>query len=787
MRSKRSSSLFALLGALVPCLALAQADVARPARETVRPPFAIVRVAGTVARAPDSRRAAFIPTLSRDQLSWSMRVDSATSGAWYVTEPLYQPAGANAVATVRIPAEQGVLGLPSLSTRPRPTSIMSRVGRTGAELPSAEAERVATHAFIRRLLETGALFESDPPRSTGVRHTRYADGAGDIALTIDAVRSSRTLRDTSVLGRRVHMVRDSTAISIEHATLVPSRFHSNVERTRESLRGTIVGIRLVEAETHRAFQMDDTVAMQGTLVSDDGLGGRFRSPLLITSTRRATLHDAFWQSTVAREPFDMVRYDAARPQPLTSARRDSLFLRLDAARALGTRDSVRAMLLALGAPDASRDTTIWPRVRARSLAIGDTASTIAGLRDGALNSGRSISAEDYHMLRPSLADAVTAFRLGVDREVLALDLMHFLMRAPPVLAAPGAPPMCAPNACAAMRADARSSQPGLQAVGLVAAMVSEPRIWTDSVLRYAATNPYLATRARWFAEGVASTAVASAKAPIPEPDAPYDAWRHWLTGRDSSYERSLRTDTMMLRLSRQMNRPRPIQASSEAAAAIRFAQVRTGRDYLASLRAYRDTTGADSARALFNALLIALGDRTYTDAEISRILLSPTGAERDAAKAQLTRTLSGAMRPAGDSLAAVVGRHLVNMVFADSTLSRSDNAAGGENRYWVQKAVDSLPRYVLMHAFPDAPRARAAALGYAPVERGWQLRPGDNGYLIEFGAVQQRGAFVQVAVTYSTLYSRGATRSGGYAGGFQLTLVEGPNGWTVIDAMSWVT
>ncbi len=775
----------ALTLVLLPSIGVAQDTTARPRSQ----PLAVVRVNGSVVRAPDSSHAAHIPVGYGDWINWGMRVDSAPAGVLHSTATFFEPAGANALATIRIPLQLGVLGEPTITTRPRPLPPLTYGGQR-AELPSAEAERVATHAYMRQLLEVGALFESAPVGGTRVRRTRYSDGAGNVALIFDALRTSRTLRDTTVSGRQAYIVRDSTAVEIEHVTLRPSRFHKAVARIKESVRGTILGIRLVDAETGRTFNMQDTLALQGRILTDDGLGGQFGSPLVIRSVRQSSLLDAFWQAALPREALDMVRYDAPRAQPLTLAHHDSLFALLDTASALTTRDSIRARLLSQRDPDAPRDSTIWPRVRTRSLTIGDTASVIR-----ARLGNPSIDTADYRVMRAPLADAETAFRQGVDREVLALGLIDELLRKPPVLRAEAETPVCLPEACAAMREDAGHGQPGLQAVGLVASMVTEPRVWTDSVIKYAATNPFLVTHALRFAQGVASGpnsgGGAGARAAIPAPDASYDAWRHWLVGLDSSYVQALRADTARLRIAQRIQgTPRPIQASPQAAVAIRFTQVRTGLDYEAALRRHRDTTSADSARALFDALLIAMGDRRYTDVELMRILLGPMGPERDVAKAQLKgadgRRLFN-LPLASDSMATVIGRHLVNMVFADSAPSRADTDAPWSTWFPRQTAVSGMPRYVLMHAHPDAVRARAAELGFAPVERDWQLRPGNDGYLIELGPIRQQGPFVQVTVTQTSLRSRSASRSGGYASGFSLTLVEGPDGWTVVDASAWVT
>lgn len=778
-----------LIATLLPCALVAQSSL--PPRQPIPQPFAEVRVTGTALRAPTAERARFLPVTGRPPATWGLRVDSAPGAVLHATMSLYSPAGANALAIFRIPVAQGVLGTPTVSTTPRAISPMSRVGRDGAVLPPEQAELVAIHAQMRQILETGALFESEPPNGRSVRRTQYSSGRGDIALAMTVVRVSRTLRDTVVNGRRALMVRDSTAVQLDHAVRQPSSYHNTFSRERERAGGSIVGLRLVDVQTHRAFDLHDTLTMQGTLNVDDGLGGVFESPLYIRSVRHAVFHDAFWRATIPREPFDMVRYSSESRLPvLSSAARDSLLRQLERAPLVGTRDSLRARLLVPEGPSMMLDTSVWRAVRTRSLAVGDTASIIARLMEGLQYRDLVLEVGDYRLLRAPLANAATAFALGVKREELALTIMDLLMQRPPAVAAFRTRPACSPSACAAMRADARSGVPGLQAVALVAGMVTQPRLWTDSVLRYAERNPFLATRAKWFAQGTATTAVAGAKAPIPSADAPYEAWRHWLTGRDSSYEQALRADTAMLRIRQRMPVRQTLEASPIAAAAVHFTQARTGVDYVAAFRQHRDTTQQEAARALFNALLIAMHERVYSDADLARLLLRPGGPERDVAAAQwraMVANTRGTLPVVSDSLATVIGRHVVNMVFADSVLARSDTTPQRGNWYRVPTVVDSLPRYVVMDAYPDAVRARATALGFSPVARGWRLREGDAGHLIQFDPIVQLSGLVQVNVSYTTLYARGAGRSGGYAGGFTLTLLDGPNGWTIVDAQAWVT
>jgi hypothetical protein len=798
-RTLRCRALTLSVCALVPSALLAQSNETRPVRQAPSEPFANVQMMGSTTRAQSPWRARFVPRTAFMLDGWSVQVDSVAGEVLHASAGWFRPAGVNVLADIRIPVTRGVLGQPSISTRPRLDVVLSHIGQSGAVLPTEQAERVAVQTQLRQIIEAGALFESEPVGGRSVRRTQLEDGNGDIALSISAERHSRTVRDTTVSGRQVFVVRDSTLITLDHAVRLPSSYHNTLSRTRERARGTIVGTRLVDAQTHRAFVMYDTVVMKGTIESDDGLGGRFTSPLFITSTRRSTFHDAFWGKTVSREPFDIVRYTATpRQEARRPVGRDSLLALLERAPGLRTRDSLRAVILAVPEQRGMIDATLWRKVRTRSLAVGDTASIVARLMEGLQHGGLTMSVADYQLLRVPLASALAAFRMGVSTEWLVLEVMDRLMSRPPATAAAGAAPICAPEACAAMRADARSKVLKLQAVGLVAGMVTLPRVWTDSVLRYAESNPFLATRAKWFAQGTSSTAAASAKAAIPATSAPYESWRHWLAGRDSGYMQSLRADTAQFRMSQRMESGRPLHVSPIAAAAVQFAQVRTGANYVAAFRRYRDTTQSDSARALFTSLLITMNEPIYTDAQLTALLLGPKGPERDAALLQLRATMGSTMGTtlgggrkgmavASDSLASVIGRHVVNMMLADSVISRANWVPPQGIARSASNSVDSMPRYVHMDEYPEVVRAHAAALGFAPVARGWQMRPGDAGRSITFGPVLHRGPFVQVSVTHSTLYSRGTDRSGGFASGTILLLVEGPNGWTIVDEAGWIS
>jgi len=238
---------------------------------------------------------------------------------------------------------------------------------------------------------------------------------------------------------------------------------------------------------------------------------------------------------------------------------------------------------------------------------------------------------------------------------------------------------------------------------------------------------------------------------------------------------------------RRANAGRPITVDDGAAMAIRFAAVRSGMSYADVFRARRVNAATDSARALYGAMLIAMDEPVYSDAELVRIMLAPGSPEREAARTQLQRVRRLPLARASDSVTGIVGRHVVNMIFADSLLAMPAGDTRSANWYHIPESVDSLPRYVIMDSLPVSVRARATALGFAPVAEGWVLPPGSAGYLIDIDPIRQRGPFVLVSVSHTTLFARGQGRSGGYAGGFTLVLVEGPSGWVVVDANVWVT
>ena len=490
-----------------------------------------------------------------------------------------------------------------------------------------------------------------------------------------------------------------------------------------------------------------------------------------------------------REPFDIVRTNTSGPAP-TAAQRDASVARLLTEPSIRARDSIRA---AFRYP---RDSASTRKIIGLALMVGDSAAAAQWMTDDLYSPNRPpLTLDDWRAIRRWLFDATAARRAGVDRELMAINLIDALTQAPPVLSSPTRLPICEPAVCRAIANDVigttlpASTLPAsalpLRAVALVAAMVTTPRDWTDSVIANATRNPLLAARALWFARGTSSTAVASAKGSVPAPNAAASAWRYWSTGQDSAYLQS--------RAGAAVARP-PARTSlvnyntDKVATSLRFAEIRTGQSYTTALRRHRASATDDSTRALFGMLLMAMGEAVFTPGELVALVYGPPSDERALAISQITHMPPGLDRPlASDSVATSISVLVIESLYANRPLSYVGDTVRRAGLLAPPPVVDSVPQYLSMDSVPDVVRQRAAALGHAPVARAWSFPAGATGSTTRVSPVRGAGPFFSVDVTHTTLYARGGARSGGYANGTTLWFVEGHGGWVVFYASSWVT
>ena len=727
-------------------------------------------------------RAQHVPSTAH---RWQLRIDSIVGGALFARMPgdggiRYRVDGA-----LRLPVQQGRAGVPVFASRPSRLRNAQTMDRGVTVLPLVVADRAAQHEAMLTTLMFAAAFDG-LPTGDGVAH--FADSADRLALRVDATRRYRSLHDSVVNGRATRVVRDSTNISYTIRRLLPSSYTTVVATSADEMRGTIVGTRLVDLGTRRTIAMQDTVRLEGRRRSADGYGGLADLPHYEFSTRSLAVRDSL-SPPLVHEPFDMVR-SSVQPSLPSPSLVDSLIARLRFEPRVSMRDSLRAIV------QYANGVAVQERLVAASLAVGDTAAAVRLLTSGPYGAPHAaITTALYQWMRRLLVDASASARVGVNRELMAVMLIDHLLHAPPVLASNERDSaICAAAACRAMARDATMQTPSLalRAVALVAAMVTEPRVWTDSVIANARTNPLLGNRALWFARGASSYALASAKAPIPEAEASSEAWRYWLMGQDSGYVRA-RATMARTPVSFANAMTLPVVVDNLAATALRFASRRTGVSYASAFRARRAATSDDSTRALFTALLLAIDDSALSEAELMAIVLGPPTPERRTVIQQ--RAGSGPFFGEGkkqstlasDSIATRIGLAVIESLFGGTPLTFVADANTRHAFFNAPPAVDSIPRFVILDSLPLAVRERAAALGRTPMPIGWSLAPGSTGATTHVSGVRQSGPFYSIRVTYTTLHTRDADRSGGYANGFVLWFVESPQGWVVFSATAWIT
>lgn len=793
LRTTRSSSLafvvaasavFVVMEVLTASPAIALQPLPRP---VPRSPYLTVVASVRTTIATDSVRARHVsPSVSQ----WNVRVDSAVGGVLFARAPFEVNSRYRTDGLVRVPIEReraaSVLVTP-VASRLRTTPGFER---GSAVMPLAEAERAAQQELMLTFARFASVFDGVPD---GVGTTHIADSADGLLLRLDATHRLRVLRDTVVNGRNARVVRDSTSLMYRRRTRIPSRFTVSMLSLADSMRGSIVGVRVVDAESRHTISVHDTVRLRGRRLADDGYGGAAELPAWEYSVREVSVRDSL-SPPIAREPFDMVNLDRSR-RALTAAQFDSALSRLRAEPDIVVRDSIRRRFRFLGDPR-------WlPRMMAASLAVGDTGAAADALTmDPYSRPGERITAEHYRWLRELLRSGAAAERVGFDRELAVINLTDALVHAPPVLSSTAdGGPICTSDGCEAMSRDAKApvTATALRAVGLVAAMVTEPRAWTDSVIANAASNVLLSGSSLRFARGVASGAAASAKAPIPIPTAPESAWRYWLMGEDSAYARERAAAQSAIPAGARPNisfsRRLSQAANDDAGRALRFAQVRTGTSYASAFRQQLNAATNDSTRALYTALLMAMDDSVFTTNDLVQLVLGSPSEQRDLAVAQITgyqlRTAdrSGPPPSAPDSIAAAIGLRVIESLFGNTPLTFVGGANTRRGFFQAPPAVDSVPQFLSMDSLPAAVRERAAALGHAPTAVGWAFTSGSTGLTTHIGPVRQSGPFFSIDVTYTTLYARAVGRSGGYASGFTLWLVQGPQGWVVFNAASWIT
>jgi hypothetical protein len=212
----------------------------------------------------------------------------------------------------------------------------------------------------------------------------------------------------------------------------------------------------------------------------------------------------------------------------------------------------------------------------------------------------------------------------------------------------------------------------------------------------------------------------------------------------------------------------------------------TGRDIPGELRRGYQSAESDSARLVYGALLLALGERLHSAEQLAAWLRSGTPAERALAQAEYPALLAAAAPADTVTRNALLDRMLRVMIDDDAAPWAWYDGSAARAPHQVREGPrpyfllgDSLATATLEHVRGRLHLTRAE----------WQAHPEYQAAVVfEPGAVLRVGPFARVGVSWHASMERRPDQPyGGEAGGQQVDLMETPAGWVIIGFGEWIT
>lgn len=495
-----------------------------------------------------------------------------------------------------------------------------------------------------------------------VRFETAHDGA---RVAVNGTRVSRVVRDTTVGGRPMLVVRDSALVTYEERFLIEAYVLDTTEQVERRATGVIRGQWLFDPEHAFVAWSADTTTLRGTatLRSVDGRVAatptrfeRMRELKALTPAEVAALESGAQPFSIVRVPFTDLEKRMAREGPAIT---DSL-LRV----VRESRDPIERDRLLRALADWGR----VPRVRlsAEMLAVGDTTRALeyTSLR---------WSAPWLREWLPVLDDPARLWRHGVApvenfTEGVAGDLTQwppvaiaFLMRNRD--ASRFSDVTCQPEACQVLAGLWPSARdPRLRALGLLARATLDPRTWGDTLRRNVSLAPGLLTRPVALLDGIAAEWGAPSRRTLPEPGAPWQRWSEWMTGFAPGSSRPP--------FAGRPGPPIPLTEFNERhLAAMAMSAAVTGRDIKSELRDGYGSAMSDSARHVFGTMAV-------------RVNALP-----------LTSDLIASWLSDSSAMVSSLGRNALDTFLADSAKRLSDTDAAPLVDTLLAILIDKAPRW----------------------------------------------------------------------------------------------
>ena len=439
-----------------------------------------------------------------------------------------------------------------------------------SRIPRADSVRMARQnilAYRGHSFPVSRLWELVPP----VDPTRVTQGERWVdTLTfvgeeqqyrqaLSGVRVSSRVGDTTIEGRQLWIVVDTTEVRYEERTLQDEWVLDTTAFVERVATGRMTGRMLYDRDIGLFRYRVDSTVLTGTAVLRYPDGRSYETPARYERRRTWTQTDPGAHSPIA-------------PSPLASE-------------------------------------------------SGDSAALLRNLSIRLRNAGFTPSAIiEEATMRPLIAlmdDPATTFALGADRDALFQSLVSVLVQTPPAVNSDTTRWPCTPAACALLADQYRAArQPELKTLGLLAHFVMDPRRWTDSLPADTTKWSHLLGDARLLANGAVAVSRSPSKDPLPGPADDWRPWVEWMVGVGNE---PVCVDGACMSRSRIMQ-TRKLYFGRAHATAFRFGEVRTGRDIVGELRQKLAAATTDSGKLVYEYLLFQIGQYRPTAASIARHL-----------------------------------------------------------------------------------------------------------------------------------------------------------------------
>jgi hypothetical protein len=632
----------------------------------------------------------------------------------------------------------------------------------------------------------------DPPRlepgAVWVDTIRVEGEQEEHRRSVAGVRTSSLARDTLVSGRRLWVVRDSAFIRYEERWVERDRTLDTLVVVERCGDGVVRGVHLYDPELGLFLTRNDTTRLVGEAVlryPDDRV---FRTPASYERLARWRLHDP--ESTEARreEQLAAMRYQRDMlPRHGSEVERrllggderlrDSLIVAWHRSREPEERTGLFRMVWS-----ASRgEPGLLARLFDLALEAGDTVFAIRDLQR--VDPRAPLDRRSMELLLPFLRDPGRSLAFGLGRDTFYEYVREALLRSPPAITADPAAWPCTPEACRLLAAQYDTpGDPRLRDLALIARFVMEPTLWDDEIAARAEDGSELVWPAAQLMAGVRSLAPSVPPTfplpPLPEERADWRAWLQWMGG--------LRPGT-----------PLPPGAAEHAPTvrfdpghetAIRFFQARTGRSLIDEVRRGYEQAETDSARLVFLAILVGMGERWTDPDELAEVLRSGSEAERALARSRVTRLFASAPLAEPEVEAEVVHRMLEVLILGAERWPDLHPAEATPRRT-VQRPPAARPRFLLTDGLPAGLLARWRDQATLIRRAEWEMRAGrEPAIVIRPHSVHRAGPFVQVRVDYESWTRRDPDQPpANQWASYLYILLESPDGWRLVEELMMIS